>query len=87
MAAQRPLEPLILVRVQAPQLVCLWNMKPEIEEDSPENINGKITIKRVRAVFGHPARLFISRTKKKTGLLPGIYGYQDQRDTVWGLML
>lgn len=83
MAAQRPLEPLILVRVQAPQLVCLWNMKPEIEEDSPENINGKTTIKRVWAVFGHPARLFIFKMVKNFGFLPVINGYQGQRDFVW----
>lgn len=38
LAAQRPLEPLILVRVQAPQLLSPCAMKSGIDEDPPENI-------------------------------------------------
>ena len=41
LAAQRPLEPLILVRVQAPQLYCLLVMISGIEEDPPEENNEK----------------------------------------------
>jgi len=58
-------------------------MKPEIEEDSPENINGKITIKRVRAVFRHPARLFIFMIEQNFGFMPVKNECQDQRDSVW----
>lgn len=60
MAAQRPLEPLILVRVQAPQLLCLGVMKSEIEEDPPEYFNEIIIFKRAWAVFTRPLAYLLS---------------------------
>jgi hypothetical protein len=54
LAAQRPLEPLILVRVQAPQLPFCRPMKSRTEYDPPENASIKL--------FSEPGQHDMSRS-------------------------